>query len=398
MQQTSDESRFRGERPAIAVCLSGGALGHEPWDAGTWSGISLALLTKLESRVELKAVFGLQLGRLNYGWRAVRAWHPQREVWRRKLYRSIAYRSQLNKTLVRHSSTLPAVDAVLQFGAYADGPSLFGDTPVLTYQDGSAAAYLDSPYLLSALADDDRANSEVLEFEANIARGAARVLTTSRWLANRFEQDYKVIPDRCINVGCGMHHTVYPSIGDERYQKAKVLFIGREFERKGGHCLLTAFSTVRKTLPDAELHVVGPEPPRRFADLAGVIWHGFLSTSVIDDEARLAELMGSCSLFVLPSRYEPFGIAPLEAMANGMPAIVTGRWALAENIRPEIDGLHVSVDDEQMLASAMLSLLSDPERLKQMGEAARISSAVHTWDLVADRIVSQIYDVVAEHR
>jgi glycosyltransferase involved in cell wall biosynthesis len=40
-----------------------------------------------------------------------------------------------------------------------------------------------------------------------------------------------------------------------------------------------------------------------------------------------------CSLFALPSLYEPFGIAPLEAMLNGIPAIVSGRWALKETVK-----------------------------------------------------------------
>ena len=114
-----------------------------------------------------------------------------------------------------------------------------------------------------------------------------------------------------------------------------VLFIGIDFPRKGGWELLKAFRAVRERLPGATLHLVGPSalklPPRLEG---GVVFHGFLNKDDPAGRAKLAELFRRCCLFVMPSLYEPFGIAPLEAMVHRIPALVTNASALKETVTP----------------------------------------------------------------
>jgi starch synthase len=143
-------------------------------------------------------------------------------------------------------------------------------------------------------------------------------------------------------------------------------------------------------LPDATLHLVGPGQLSVPADLEkGVVYHGFLSKSDPVQKAKLDKLFRRCVLFVMPSLYEPFGLAPLEAMAHQLPCLLTNRWALREMIVPGRTGDLVECGSVDSLADKLQELLREPEQLRKMGDAARLFALEHfTWDKVADRILA----------
>jgi starch synthase len=120
------------------------------------------------------------------------------------------------------------------------------------------------------------------------------------------------------------------------------------------------------------LHVIGTrgEPPGDLP-LENVRWHGFKRKEVPDEAAVILDLYRRCSVFVLPSFYEPFGISVSEAMLYGIAPIITGDWGVAEKVVPGVSGLHVKAGDEVGLAAALLELLSDPEKAASFGRAAR---------------------------
>lgn len=374
--------------PQITVILSGGALGSDPWHPQAWSGSSLAVLEALERAGALKAAHGLQLPAWQFGMMAFPRYHRNREIWRRRVYRSTRYRQALTARLSDLDIDQGGGGVCLQFGAYADSPSVLKNIPVLTYQDGAAVTYDESPFVPEVLRRDTKLQQEALAFEQHLARSAARVLTTSQWLADRMQEAYDLKEGHALRVGCGhAQQTLAASPEDHDYSCADILFIGVEFERKGGPSLLTAFEKIREVHPTAQLHIVGPREKPSGCDTPGIIWHGYLSRNVPDEAQNLNTLFRKCSLFVLPSRYEPFGMAPIEAMANGLPAIVTGEWALKENIRNGIDGVHVRPDDPEHLAETLTQLLNHPSKLAEMGYAASQSPARQTWDEVAENIL-----------
>ena len=369
---------------SVSVCLSGGALGDDPYDPGAWSGSAPALMAALAARTEVAHGFGLSLPRARFAALAAPRFSPDREVWRRRVYRSRAYRAALTR---RVAAWTPRGEALLQIGAYADGPSVC-PLPVLTYQDGAAATYDQSPFVPEALRRDGRLAAQALAFEAKVAQGAARVLTTSDWLAREMTRAYGLPDGHAVSVGCGVQQPVAAAPDDRDYAAARILFVGKEWERKGGPGLLDAFAAVRAAHPAARLDVVGPPERPQGADAPGVRWHGFLSRRDPDQAATLERLFAKACVLALPSRYEPFGIAPIEAMANGVPAVVTGAWAMAETVTDGIDGAHVAEGDTGALARVLTDLLGTPDRLEAMGRAAARSARAHSWDTVAARVVT----------
>jgi starch synthase len=89
---------------------------------------------------------------------------------------------------------------------------------------------------------------------------------------------------------------------------------------------------------------------------------------------------------VLPSRYEPFGIVNLEAMAAGKAVIATDVGGVAEVVRAGETGLLVAPQDNPAaLAAACMDLLADPARTAALGAAGRREAARYDWPRIAGR-------------
>ena len=175
-----------------------------------------------------------------------------------------------------------------------------------------------------------------------------------------------------------------------------ILFVGKDHQRKGLPFLLAAFSRVRATVPDAQLHVVGTMVSAR-AERPGVISHGFIPQDTTQGRARLRDLYGRSTVFCLPSRYEPFGVVFIEAMLAGLPCIGVDRWAMPEIIADGETGWLVPDGDSEVLAARVVSALENPERSATMGEAGRRRAMrLFTWDRVAERALSDLKELLAQ--
>lgn len=222
-----------------------------------------------------------------------------------------------------------------------------------------------------------------------------RVLTMSEYLRRSFIDDLGVSADRVVTIGGGMNLETLPEpAAGKRYDTEEVLFIGVEFARKGGWHLLRAFREVRARRPRARLHIVGPHTLVVPSALeGGVVVHGFLDKRTDRGRAALRKLFADASLFVLPSLYEPFGIAPLEAMVYEVPCIVTNGWALREMVTPGHNGELVAVRDEPDLADKIAAALADPTTLARWGAAGRARALErYTWTSVVERMRAAVDD------
>jgi glycosyltransferase involved in cell wall biosynthesis len=164
-----------------------------------------------------------------------------------------------------------------------------------------------------------------------------------------------------------------------------VLFVGKQFERKGGPLLLEAFRLVRARFADARLVIIGPPTPP--ADGPGVEWLGNLDKNRPDQWARLVGAYQNADVFCLPSLFEPFGIVILEAMFFGLPCVGTAEWAIPEMIANGETGYTAPRDDVKALAERLIALLSDRASAHRMGLAGRRRAEERfSWTTVAARM------------
>ena len=106
---------------------------------------------------------------------------------------------------------------------------------------------------------------------------------------------------------------------------------------------------------------------------------GELSTSELSDFYR------SCLVYIQPSKYEPFGMAVLEAMAYAKPVIVTCESGVSSLIVDGKNGLLVKYGDIHGLIEKIYFVISNPEIAEQIGKQAHLTSQEYTWERAAHR-------------
>lgn len=164
------------------------------------------------------------------------------------------------------------------------------------------------------------------------------------------------------------------------------LAVGRLVPQKGLDILIKAFALCSRIHPDWYLVILGKGPEeenlRHLAKISGVESrvHFLGATEDVEPFYRAG------SLFVLPSRFEGFPNALLEAMAAGMPVIATDCLSgPREIIRDGVDGILVDPDDIENLSSAMERLMSDDVLSARLAEQARRVNEQFSLEAIANR-------------
>lgn len=363
-------------------------IGTDPFAPSTWSGISRFFFQECKNQGILKRAIGVDLRKSRAALLIAKNFRLKRDEWRQRYFLDPAYRRALTKVVEQTLQPGDLEGPIIQIGAMFDTPAIVPrDTLVFSYHDGNLATRLRSPYGRAFLSR--RRIDQAWKFEKDVYLKLERIFTMSEFLRNSFVDDFGIPPEKVVNVGSGVNFNSIPKLkNDKDYDTREILFVGVEFERKGGHVLLNAFSKVRDVFPDATLHVVGPRSsPPIGLPMDGVKWHGFLRKENEQEEKLLKSLFSRSSLFVLPSLYEPFGIAPAEAMMHGIAAVVTGEWALKETVVHGRTGAHVRPDDVESLADELTSLMKDPDKLSRMGALAREHALANfTWESVVKKL------------
>ena len=363
----------------------GGSVGSDPWSDRTWSGSSASMLRAMQSKGLLAAAAGIEVPSLLRKMLLLKNFNISRPVWRQHFYADPAYRNALTKAAARVGAK---GDVLMQLGSMFSLPEAYPSRKCISYHDGNLVERLKSGFNLEGISS--RRIDQALRYEERVSCAMTAVFTFSEYLRQSFIRDYHVPPGKVFNVGGGINLTRIPDADEVKdYSIPRLLFIGSEFGRKGGPILLEAFAAIREAIPEAELHIAGP---RQMAEIpAGVFFHGHLVKSKPEEAERLDRLFRSATLFVLPSLYEPFGIAPLEAMLHRVPCVVTGEWALAETVRDGVNGALIRKGSASELAATVIRLLRDPQGLAAMGARARERAlSEYTWPVVVERMAGVI--------
>lgn len=378
----------------LSAVIYTGKYGRDPLDPRVWSSSSQFFFTALREQGMLHRAIGIDLPAWKRTIYLARNCHFGRKRWRLAFLSDPRYRKALTGEVARQLSEADRKHPILQIGAMYNVRAVVGkDTPCYSYHDGNLAELLRSPDAPKGLGA--KTVERGLAYEARVYQDMDKIFTMSEYLRQSFIRDFGVAADKLVNIGAGINLARIPEDGpDKHYDSLQILFIGIDFARKGGWQLLEAFRRVRQKMPQAALHLVGPRAlsiPPHFQE--GVVLHGFLNKRIPHQAAALERLFDQCCLFVMPSLYEPFGIAPLEAMAHRIPCVVTDGWALRETVTHGVTGALVRSPDVDALESQLLAMLSDSKALCTMGEAAyKFVSERYTWEHVVNRLRAALSD------
>jgi glycosyltransferase involved in cell wall biosynthesis len=338
------------------------------------------LFDELAARCERLELLDVDLkGPARY-WSALTSVRPSRAAWREAFRKSIwAYGQRSRRARREIARRAGQLDVVLQHGAllHAHSP---GGPPVVIYTDFTyrLARREDAwrnPFATRAAAERwDR-----LEHAAY--HGAACILTRSEYARRSLLDDYGVPPGRVAVVGGGVN---FPRLPEPAPLAApRVLFIGRDFERKGGDLLLAAFLRARERIPAAELWMVTDRP-----DVAAP---GVRRIAPTYDRAAIGALYRESSVFAMPSVCETWGDVFLEAMAHGLPCVAADADAMPEIVLHGETGFLAPPGDVEALAAALTTLLANPDLRRRLGAGGRRRvESTFTWGQVAERILGHL--------
>lgn len=306
--------------------------------------------------------------------------------WKEQYRASVPRFRALTEIARNDLARLRDITGIMQVGAWFSSGSVTA-LPCFSYHDTNAA--LGYRHYGRGLLSEARRRDH-LQWEAGVYARLHGVFVMSSWLASSFKADFGVPPNRLHVVGAGINTGKLPNIPARDFSLARFLFVGKDFERKGGAFLLPAFAEVRKKVSHAELLIVGPSLK---IDQPGVQCLGFLSHAIPEHVAQLNQLFLSATAVVLPSIYEPFGISLLEGMAFGLPCIAADRCAMPEIVQHRKTGLIVAAEDVPALAAAMIELALNRNDAASMGRMGRARvEADFTWDAVARKIRTVLVD------
>ena len=218
-------------------------------------------------------------------------------------------------------------------------------------------------------------------FQQQVYDQSNAVFAMGKYVRDSLVHDYQVAPHCAVAIGAGPNI----SLGGRSAVAAsqKILFVGTNWQRKGGPTLLAAFRRLRQKYPQAELEIVGCTPE---VDEPGVQVIGRVPREDLHRHFTQARV------FALPTLLEAFGIVFVEALHFGLPIIGTNIGAVPEMVADGVNGYTVRPGDADAIADALDRLFADDALAQQMGEASYRRAQRFTWEhagkLMCDKMLS----------
>ncbi len=274
----------------------------------------------------------------------------------------------------------------------------------LTYPAGMAVAALKGKPLVVHVhsTEFDRAGAHIDQRIYDIERrgmlAAMKVIAVSHLTKNLLIQRYGVEPDKIEVVYNAVEQHVGALYDVEKYSIKRgeklVLFLGRITAQKGPEYFLEAAKKVLEVMDNVKFVMAGSGDMIRHAiELAAglgighkVLFTGFLRGPDVERVFKLADL------YVMPSVSEPFGIAPLEAMANDVPVIISKQSGVSEILQ---HALKVDFWDTNEMANKIVAVLRHPPLARMLREEGGFEISKLSWTDSAEACI-KVYEAAIE--
>lgn len=193
-------------------------------------------------------------------------------------------------------------------------------------------------------------------------RRCAGLLPWSAWAARSMVEDYGVPPHKVHVVAPGIDLKQWVSGPGNDSGRPRILFVGGDFERKGGPLLLDVYR--RHFRDECDLHLV---TRAAIAAEPGVHVHNDLGL----DDPRLREMYRACDVLVIPTLADCFSMAALEAMACGLPVVISAVGGIPEIVVDGETGMLITPGRGDSLLGALRAVLASPTAARRLGSAGR---------------------------
>jgi glycosyltransferase involved in cell wall biosynthesis len=236
---------------------------------------------------------------------------------------------------------------------------------------------------------------------------AGKVIAVSEWMKAQVVEQFKTPPQKVVSIPNGVDIDKFRKQVDIESTRTKwkvqpgeklITAVGRLTSQKGFDDLLRAYPQIRRSFPASRLLVMGDGYMRGELEAlaeqervkSATTFAGFVS------DADLVAAIKSSDVVAVPSRFEPFGIIALEAMAAGVPVVVSRVGGLAEIVENAVDGLEVEPNSPASLADATVRLLSDQELARSLAARAKEKVKSYNWESAATKTLEVYNEAMRE--
>lgn len=367
-------------------------------DRRSWSGTHHFLLKELERRVErveligpLPTTFAVRFCRaLN---QLFLRFPGKRLNWRASPWVARSYARVIEKRLKgRH------VDVIIAPAGLSTTAYLQTAAPIIYINDRCIAGAVGYHDVLQNLFEWSLQDS--LETERVALRASTISIFSSDWAADAAR---KAVPEktgsvRVIPFGANLPEApATPGIGTWPNGPVKLLFLGVNWDEKGGPIAYEALLNLKRHGLKVQLVVCGCEPPPECDD-PDLVCEGFLDKNRPEQLARLQEHLRTADFLILPTRFEAYGIVFCEAAAYGLPVIATRTGGIPTVVKDGVTGLLLPRERQGVAyAEAIQELIARPEALAEMRRAARERfETVLNWRAFVDELLSAYHTAKSE--
>lgn len=322
-------------------------------------------------------------------WPALRAFHPNRDVWYRKRWEMGLFSPSAWDRHTRMNGRL--LDKVLKPGSkilqmakeYYPHPR-YQEMEYYVFINYNARLSRDDGY--TPWRPNPKNEQAFIDREDLLYQNATHVFTAGEFLRKNLIEESGVQPERVSTVGNGVnpYYLAHPPPPFPEKFSFKLLFVGWDFGLKGGRDVLAALPKIRAHYPQVELIVIGPDESQRArqgppAFAPGVHW--------LASEKVKIEHFREADLFVMPSLRDSYGFVFLEAMSQGLPCLGANINGMPEMIADGETGYIVPRESPEHIAEAVCRYYSNVENKVCMAEKAyQRLHRLFTWDVVMSKV------------
>lgn len=341
-----------------------------PLDKHAWSG------TYFNAHEAIKKYFETEL--FHYKW----PWHVRESLILHKQFQKLGnkkaavefltgyakyFSSQLEKDLIRRKVDLLFVPSAPQLVAYCKT-----DIPII-YMTDATFFQLQGYYPL--FTDIARYNIEQgIRMDKLCFQKAAHCMLASRWTKTSAIEDYGIPESKASVVPLGANLGTIPGrevLQMEKGSICQLLFLGVEWERKGGQIALDTFYQLKKYGLPVQLTIIGCVPPVPVED-PNITVIPFINKHKEEEAARLYEIFRNSHFLLLPTRAECAGVVFCEASAYGVPSITTNTGGVGTYVQDGINGFALPLSaTADAYAEKIRQLFNSPVSYKLLCESSR---------------------------
>jgi glycosyltransferase involved in cell wall biosynthesis len=187
------------------------------------------------------------------------------------------------------------------------------------------------------------------------------VIFSSQWAGDSAVQRYETDPRKLNIIPFASNLNSLPSpaeiasfIEKRNLSPLKLLFLGVDWERKGGDDAVKVLNNLNQKGIRAVLYAVGVEVPATYADNPNIISTGFINKNIAEGEAKIIELLKESTFLILPTKADCTPVVFSEANSYGLPVITTTVGGIASVVSADVNGCCFAIDDFVTGATAFI--------------------------------------------